>query len=84
MEGSFFLRPPKKESQQENYGFKSDKNAPPVPELKKFEEDFIKIVENVQFKDSSKIGNNFQKLAKPRQKKYKRKSKCNCKGGQVK
>ena len=57
----FYLKPPKKSNQQNYYGFKSEKNAPPVPEIKKFEEDLIKLVENVKFKKSFNVSNDFQK-----------------------
>ena len=40
----FYLKPRSKSQRKENYGFKSDKNAPPVPEMKIYEEGHIKLV----------------------------------------
>ena len=42
------------------YGFKSTKNAPPVNQIQAFEEDMIKMVQNVKFKKRKKFSSNFQ------------------------
>ena len=55
----FFLHPPKKESNKNNYGFKSDKSAPQVPQLKEFEDELISVIQNIKFKKNSKNTNNF-------------------------
>ena len=57
----FFLKPNSKAKSQEKYGFKSEKNAPAVPEMKKFEEDLIKLVQNIKFKNSNSHPCDFQK-----------------------
>ena len=44
----FYLNPRSKVNNSENYGFKSDKNAPQVLPMKDFESDFIKMIENVK------------------------------------
>ena len=57
----FFLNPPKKANDINYYGFKSTKNAPPVNQIQAFEEDMIKMVQNVKFKKRTKFSSNFQK-----------------------
>ena len=57
----FFLKPQNRALSKENYGFKSDKNAPPVNLMKNFEDDLISMVENVKFKTHSKFSCDFQK-----------------------
>ena len=56
----FYLNPPKVKVSQENYGFKSDKNPPPVKLLKPFEDELISLDQNVKFKKHSKHPNEFQ------------------------
>ena len=57
----FYLKPSSKSINQNNFGFKSEKNAPPVLAMKAFEEDMIKLVENVEFKNPSQCSSEFQK-----------------------
>ena len=57
----FFLKPKSKIQNKDNYGFKSEKNAPIVPEMKKFEEDLINLVQNIKFKNPSEFSSEFQK-----------------------
>ena len=60
----FFLKPSNKSSKN-NFGFKSTKIPPPIPQLKHFEEDLIDMVKNVEFKQ---ITNQFQEQLKSEQK----------------
>ena len=53
-----YLRPKPFTTSKENYGFKSLKNAAPVPELKEFEGKLYDLVKNVQFKE---VPNSFSK-----------------------
>jgi hypothetical protein len=53
----FFLNPSERPQKKENYGFKSIKAAPPVKELKHFEDGLIKLTQNLEFKPRS---NQFQ------------------------
>ena len=46
----FFLNPDTTSSSKETYGFKSSKNPPPVEELKDFEDDMLKMIHSVKFK----------------------------------
>ena len=46
----FFLNPDTTSSSKETYGFKSSKNPPPVEELKDFEDDMLKMIQSVKFK----------------------------------
>lgn len=54
----FFLNPETKTEVKENFGFKSTKTPPQIPELKEFEEGMLDIVQNIEFK---KTTSNFQK-----------------------
>ena len=47
----FYLHPEKKSDQNENFGFKSRKTPPQVEEMTGFEDDLLRVVENVQFKN---------------------------------
>ena len=53
----FFLNPSERPQKKENYGFKSIKAAPPVKELKHFEDGLSKLTQNLEFKPRS---NQFQ------------------------
>ena len=44
----FFLNPSHKQS-KENFGFKSTKLPPPIPQLKDFEKDLIDLMKNIEF-----------------------------------
>ena len=46
----FFLKPDTTSSSKETYGFKSTKNPPPIEELKDFENDMLKMIQSVKFK----------------------------------
>ena len=46
----FFLNPDTTSSSKETYGFKSTKNPPPIEELKDFENDMLKMIQSVKFK----------------------------------
>ena len=46
----FFLNPDTTPCSKETYGFKSTKNPPPVEELKDFEDDMLKMIQSVKFK----------------------------------
>ena len=46
----FFLNPETTTTPKENYGFKSTKNPPPIEELKDFEDDMLKMIQTVKFK----------------------------------
>ncbi|XP_068734694.1 leucine-rich repeats and immunoglobulin-like domains protein 1 [Montipora capricornis] len=46
----FFLNPDTTSFSKETYGFKSTKNPPPIEELKDFEDDMLKMVQSVKFK----------------------------------
>ena len=46
----FFLNPDTSTSSKDTYGFKSTKNPPPVEELKEFEDDMLKMVQSLKFK----------------------------------
>ena len=46
----FFLNPDTTSSTKETYGFKSTKNPSPIEELKDFEDDMLKIIQSVKFK----------------------------------
>ena len=59
----FFLKPSNKSSKN-NYGFKSTKIPPPIPQLEAFEDDLINMVENIEFKN---ISNKFQEQLKTEQ-----------------
>ncbi|XP_048587788.1 uncharacterized protein LOC125570293 [Nematostella vectensis] len=49
----FFLNPDPTSSSKETYGFKSTKNPPPIDELKDFEDDMLKMIQSVKFKETS-------------------------------
>ena len=57
----FFLNPDTTSSYKETYGFKSTKNPPPVEELKDFEDDMLKMIQSVKFKQ---VNNPFLKKLK--------------------
>ena len=46
----FFLNPDTTPCSKETYGFKSTKNTPPIEELKDFEDDMLKMIQSVKFK----------------------------------
>ena len=46
----FFLNPDTTPCSKETYGFKSTKNPPPIEELKDFEDDMLKMIQSVKFK----------------------------------
>ena len=46
----FFLNPDTTPSSKETYGFKSTKKPPPVEELKDFEDDMLKMIQTIKFK----------------------------------
>ena len=52
----FFLNPDTTSSSKETYGFKSTKNPPPIEELKDFENDMLKMIQSVKFKQ---VNNSF-------------------------
>ena len=52
----FFLNSDTTSSSKETYGFKSTKNPPPIEELKEFEDDMLKMIQSVKFKQ---INNSF-------------------------
>ena len=45
----FFLNPDSRPSRTETYGFKSLRSPPPIQQLKKFEDDLLKLIEDVKF-----------------------------------
>jgi len=47
----FFLNTDTASTSKETYGFRSTKNPPPVEELKEFEEDMLKMIQSVKFKN---------------------------------
>ena len=49
----FFLRPETKTEQKETYGFKSQASPPYIPQLKDFEDDLLKMIENIRFRKIS-------------------------------
>ena len=49
----FFLNPETTPCSKETYGFKSTKNPPPIEELKDFEDDMLKMIQSVKFKQVS-------------------------------
>ena len=56
-----FLNPSKTNNKKENFGFRSAKPAPSVPELKAFEDGMLDLVKNVQFREKT---NEFQEKLK--------------------
>ena len=58
-----YLNPPKSKNKKENFGFRSTKPDPAVPELKAFEDDVLKLVESVKFNNKT---NDFQEKLKKR------------------
>ena len=46
----FFLNPDTASPSKETYGFKSTKNPPPIEELKDFEDDMLRMIQSVKFK----------------------------------
>ena len=55
----FFLNPPDPSKPKiNNFGFKTTKNAPPIPELTAFENDLSNLIANLEFHDNK---NSFQK-----------------------
>ena len=46
----YFLNPDAKPDHKETYGFKSSKSPPSIPQLKPFEEDLLKLIENIKFR----------------------------------
>ena len=46
----FFLNPDTTSPSKETYGFKSTKNSSPIEELKDFEDDMLKMIQSVKFK----------------------------------
>ena len=56
----FFLKPSQKQS-KETYGFKSIKDPLAIPEIKEFENDFIDLMKNIEFKHKT---NPFQQRLK--------------------
>ena len=80
----FFLHSPKKENNKNNFGFKSDKSAPQVPQLKEFEDELISVIQNIKFKKYSKNSNdNFQQQLSKDVKNIKENSKLIVKGYQT-
>ena len=58
----FFLNPQSKTDHKETYGFKSPKSPPFIPQLKHFEDDLLKLIEEVRFrKISSPLQNELKK-----------------------
>ena len=53
----FFLKGEKSQENTRNFGLSSNKTPPTVLELKTFEEDPIKLLENIKFRDTK---NHFQ------------------------
>ena len=47
----FFLNPDKKSEQLETFGFNSRRTPPQIREMIKFEDDFLRVIENLQFRD---------------------------------
>ena len=46
----FFLKPSRAKQSKENYGLKSAKSPESIPELKNFENDLIKMAQNIEFR----------------------------------
>ena len=46
----FFLNPDTTSPSKETYGFKSTKNSSPIEELKDFEDDMLKMIQSLKFK----------------------------------
>ena len=49
----FFLNPDTTSIPKETYGFKSTKNPPPIEELKDLEDDMLKMIQSVKFKQGN-------------------------------
>ena len=45
-----FLNPDTTSSSKENYSYTSTKNSPPIEELKDFEDDMLKMIQSIKFK----------------------------------
>ena len=60
----FFLKPDTTSSTMETYGFKSTKNPSPIEELKDFEDDMLKMIQSVKFKQ---VNNPFLNRLKTKQ-----------------
>ena len=54
----FFLNPEIRPNYKETYGFQTTKPPPRVPELKEFEDEMIKMIQNIKYR---KANNDFQK-----------------------
>ena len=63
----FFLNPDTTSSTKETYGFKSTKNPSPIEELKDFEDDMLKMIQSVKFKQ---VNNPFLNRLKKRHRPY--------------
>ena len=53
----FFLKGEKNQENTNHFGLSSNKTPPPILELKPFEEDVLKLLENIKFRDTK---NHFQ------------------------
>ena len=72
----FFLNPQTKPNQKENYDFRSLNPAPPIKELKIFEDKFVSLVRNIKFR---KKPNQFQQQLKKDVKEIKQESRAHIK-----
>ena len=58
---NLYLNPRSKAENKETYGFKSERNAPSVIQMKNFENDLVSLVQNVKFKPHNQSSNSFQR-----------------------
>ena len=72
----FFLNPQARPSQKENYDFKSINPAPPIKDLKNFEDKFVNLVRNIKFRRQP---NQFQNQLKNDVKKIKQETRAHIK-----
>ena len=56
---TFFLRG-KNEESKEHFGFKSTKEPKWLPEMRKFEDKMLDLIQNIQFKENSRKLGDFQ------------------------
>ena len=67
----FFLNPDENKKEKETFGFKTDKTAPQITELAKFEKDLANLIGDIKF---TNYRNDFQKELKTKVKEI---NKCN-------
>ena len=63
MESLFFVNPKATSTQKVTYGFKSQNNLDPVPELREFEDYMLDLMQNIEFHpDSNQTNTDFQRM----------------------